>query len=80
MLDSVAGSVRLTLPSVLGAPKIVEILAGFYERAKSAAGRSINPLARDVDAFAAEWPEYVLGPNDPLSFLDPDMPCTFFGA
>jgi hypothetical protein len=29
---------------------------------------------------ADEWPEYVLGPDDPLEFLTPEMRCSFFGA
>jgi hypothetical protein len=30
--------------------------------------------------LADEWPEYVLGPSNPLTFLDPEMKCSFFGA
>jgi hypothetical protein len=33
-----------------------------------------------VDAIAVKWPEYVLGPSNPLTFLSPDMPCEFFGV
>ena len=31
-----------------------------------------------VEALANQQPEYVLGPANPLTFLWPDMPCSFF--
>jgi len=46
-----------------------------------------NSLRRTVDKgdqqekvqrLADRWPEYVLGPKNPLCFLSPDMPCSFF--
>lgn len=80
MLDGLAGTFRITLPSVLGASKVIAVLEEFHDLAHNAVGRSANPLAPDSDRLATDWPEYVLGPSDPLSFLDPDMPCTFFGA
>jgi hypothetical protein len=48
-------------------------------------GESYAPIlatmatTKAVDEFAMQWPEYVLGPSNPLTFLDPDMPCDFFG-
>lgn len=80
ILDGLGTMVRLTLPSVLGATQVIAIIDEFYDRARSAVGWSSNAFGRDTDALASEWPEYVMGPRDPLSFLDPDMPCTFFGA
>ena len=41
---------------------------------------SINPKLNVIDALAEQWPEYVLGPSNPLTFLGPDMPCSFFGV
>lgn len=35
---------------------------------------------RPYELIAAEWPHYVLPPNNPLTFLGPDMPCRFFQA
>ena len=30
--------------------------------------------------LAGEWPHYVLPPVNPLTFLHPDNPCSFFGV
>jgi hypothetical protein len=77
-LDSMREDVRLTVPSILGQTKVIELLGAFLEFAKHNVRRS--PIPEDADAVAAEWPEYVLGPRDPLSFLAPDMKCGFFGV
>jgi hypothetical protein len=79
-LSSSENSVRLTVPAVLGVTKIIKIIDRIVEIAGHHVGRSRNPLAPDSDALADEWPEYVLGPKNPLTFLDPEMKCTFFNA
>lgn len=79
-LDATESGLRITLPAVLGAAKVVEIVEAFLDAAGYAVGRSRNPVASDPTALADEWPEYVLGPRDPLTFLGPDMPCSFFGV
>ena len=33
---------------------------------------------RPFELIAAEWPHYVLPPSNPLAFLTPDCPCSFF--
>lgn len=80
MLGHGSESFRLTLPAILGAPRVIELLETFHDLAMNAVRRGPNPLAPDPDALAAEWPEYVLGPMDGLAYLAPDMPCTFFAA
>ena len=87
-LDSLARDLRFTIPAVLGAKTIVEIL----ERLVHAAEISLRParprgyevavgnLSGEtwVDTFVAKYPEYILGPSNPLTFLAPDCPCSFF--
>ena len=77
-LGSSGEDIRLTIPSILGQAKTIELLEAFLEFAQHNVRRS--PILEDADAIAAEWPEYVLGPRDPLSFLAPDMKCGFFGV
>ena len=81
-LDSFANSVRITLPSVLGAKTVIEIIKEFIEisRCYIFPGRSLGLNDDSVQRLSEEWPEYVLGPENPLTFLAPDMPCTFFGV
>lgn len=35
---------------------------------------------RPFRMIAAEWPHYVLPPGNPLTFLDPGCPCSFFSV
>lgn len=86
-----ANSIRVTVPSVAGATVVVPLLEDLVEAAHSALrpGR-IGPSdfadittdviheTRVMDGFAMQWPEYVLGPSNPLTFLDPQMPSRFF--
>lgn len=81
MLNSSARSVRLTLPALLGADRIIKIV----DRALEVAGYTVqrmparDPADRSVQLLADEWPEFVLGPDNPLTFLSPEMKCRFFG-
>jgi hypothetical protein len=56
------------------------------ERAMNAAMDSVqrgpvfNLQGKTIQGVADSWPEYVLGPANPLTFLAPDMPCNFFGV
>jgi hypothetical protein len=77
-LDSGVETIRLTVPAVLGSAKIIELLESFLETARSCLSRSGGLFS--PEAIAGQWPEYVLGPKDPMTFLAPDMPCAFFNA
>jgi hypothetical protein len=79
-LASYERSVRVTVPALLGASKVVEIVERLLKVAGYNVSRSRNPLAAEAQALADEWPEFVLGPENPLTFLSPDMKCTFFNA
>lgn len=80
-LDNLVGSVRVTIPAVLGADKLIQII----ERLIDVTGYTIrrgqtgNMSDSYVQRLAEEWPEFVLGPENPLTFLGPDNPCAFFG-
>ncbi|MBW7996825.1 MAG: hypothetical protein FVQ81_09725 [Candidatus Glassbacteria bacterium] len=80
-LDAYAGTLRLTIPSVLGAAVITDTIHRFVEMARHALRPSHAPLpGEDVASVVRTWPEYLLGPDHPFSFLGPDMPCTMFGS
>ena len=89
-LDNSARTLRLTIPAILGATIVIDI----YERLIGAAESALCPAVpwtykeavgepgneTWADAFAEQYPEYVLGPSNPLTFLGPDMPCSFFNV
>lgn len=79
-LDSFADTVRLTIPAVLGAPSIIGILERMLEIAANSVGPQQGNQAAAIQNLARKWPEYVIDDQNPLSFLAPDMPCSFFGG
>ena len=79
-LDSNAGSVRLTIPAVLGGNKIIGILKQVLEVTRYAIIPGGAMPHDRVERVLEQWPEYVIGPDNPLTFLCPDMPCSFFGV
>jgi hypothetical protein len=80
-LDSVGNAFRFTVPSCLGKDMVIELVTALHEAALNALGPEPDVIDDDrVQRLADSWPEYVLGPRNPLTFLSPDTPCTFFGA
>jgi hypothetical protein len=77
-LESDGASVRLTIPSLLGATTVIELVQYFYDAAVNAVRGGPAFDAAATNALADSWPEYVIGSNNPLTFLDPGMPCSFF--
>jgi hypothetical protein len=68
--DGGAKRFRFTAPPYLGAAKITPIVEDLYNAARDSLipGPSETP-DQAVQAFADTLPEYVLGPQNPLSFL-----------
>ena len=80
-LGSDMASVRLTVPSLLGADAIIAVIEAFHDAAmKELWPRNDIPDPVAMNELAGAWPEYVLGPDNPLTFLAPEMECSFFGA
>lgn len=76
-----ADDIRLTIPAVLGADRIIEIVERFIEVARTYIRPGGWPTYKgSIQQFAGSWPEYVLSPDNPLTFLSPDQPCSFFGV
>lgn len=77
-----AGVARLTIPSLLGSEKIIAIVTHALDVARYVVDRRGSPRPGSLSAkeLAKQWPEFVLGPDNPLTFLSPEMPCTFFAA
>lgn len=78
-LGNGATSFRITLPAILGETKLIEVIEAFHDGAQNC----VRPGADEhseaaIETRANELPEYVLSPQNPLTFLSPDMPCTFF--
>lgn len=79
LLDRHAGTIRVTLPAILGPATLTNTIRQFIEMARHAIRPSRSPFhAGGVDSVVQAWPEYVLGPDHPFSFLSPDMPCAMF--
>lgn len=83
-LDIFQATLRLTIPTVLGKTSIVEIIKMLISEARNAlrpnaASGNADQQKIFVESLVEQWPEYVLGPSSPLTFLGPGMPCSFFG-
>jgi hypothetical protein len=79
-LDQFEDTIRVTAPAVLGSEVLIPLVETLLGAARNNVRRGRNPSALDAHAVAADWPEYVLGPRDPLTYLAPDMHCSFFSA
>ena len=72
---------RVTIPAVLGTDLVNKIIVAFYDGALNTLRPGLDMLAEErVQQFADTQPEYVLGPSNPMTFLSPEMPCSFFGV
>jgi hypothetical protein len=78
-LSNMDNHVRLTLPCVLGKDRVIEIIEACLETGGYTVSRG-HYRQGQAQRIADQWPEYVLGPDNPLTFLTPDMECSFFGA
>jgi hypothetical protein len=80
-LGSDVASIRFTVPSLLGPDLIIMIVEGIHAAAVNLVRRGREELDPEgMNALAREWPEYVLGPENPLTFLGPGMECSFFNV
>ncbi len=91
ILDAGEDIIRVLLPAVLGKERLVALIEMFVQAAASALTSVYRPENTDftdwsfkerdrIQRIADRWPEYVIGPIDPIAFLDPDMPCSMFRA
>jgi hypothetical protein len=78
-LDHFPTTLRLTIPAVLGTTEVIDIVEFVTERARYNVQRG-DPIGLLPQQIADDWSELVLGPENPLTFLDPDMRCSFFGV
>lgn len=78
IFDSSCSSIRITLPSVLPLKEVIETVKAFREPVLRGIQPRIESRKDYGDIIASRWPEYVIAPSNPLSFLCPDMPCKFF--
>ena len=81
-LDTFSSSIRVTIPSVIGSNKVCEIIDDLIVFSENAIifKHHINNDDQFVQRLSEEWPEYVVGPKSPLTFLAPGMPCSFFNV
>lgn len=83
---------RILLPSMLGEEKLIVIIRAFIDAAANDiwpkreekqtdfSSETAESYINSIQAVANRWPEYVIGPQNPMSFLTPDMECSFFNA
>ncbi len=83
------GTIRMTIPAVLGIDTIVQLIERLVRWIPNAVRRSSTPVPdpetlearrEKIQALAGSWPEYVLGPKNPLVYLEPGMSCSFFNV
>ena len=79
--DISSNSLEVTIPSVLGKDQIIEITDELIKWLSNSLHSPFPRLPEDgVKALADEMPEYILNPSNPLAFLTPSVPCSFFGV
>ena len=80
ILDAHCHSIELTFPSVISIHFIIKTIDEFLKfTLGSIRPGSIRTLpGNHVEGIVANWPEYVLSPSNPLTFLSPNTPCSFF--
>ena len=80
-LDSAASSLRVTIPACLGEDAVKGLIQRFCDAVLNAmrASSGGGPDGK-VQAYADTLPEFVLGPDNPLTYLGPGMDCSFFAA
>lgn len=80
-LDDAAKDIRVTIPAILGTDKVIELVDKLVEATRYCiSSGEWPPYKGSIQTLANAWPEYVLGPENPLTFLSPDQPCSFFGV
>lgn len=81
-LDALNGNVRMTMPAVLGTRQVNKTIQGLIDWVPNSLHRSskIENHTEENERLAQEWPEYVLGPSSPLSYVTSDMPVSFFSV
>lgn len=81
-LSSSQDLVRLTVPALLGSHEVIRIVEAALEVASYTVSRAGTHLIgyRSVQDLADHSPEFILGPENPLTFLSTRMACTFFAA
>jgi hypothetical protein len=90
VLESDSDNLRIVLPSLLGKEKLIEIIDIFIQASAnelwpdrtdhSLSKEAIEAETDQVQKLVDKWPEYVIGPRNPIAFLTTDMPCTIFDA
>jgi hypothetical protein len=79
ILDQFGHGMTVTMPALLGESTVVAVIETLVRQAERCVYPSVRwELMGGIDAVVQNWPEYVIGPNNPMSFLGPDMPCSFF--
>ncbi|KYY51654.1 Swt1 family HEPN domain-containing protein [Vibrio parahaemolyticus] len=81
-LDTFSSSIRVTIPALIGSEKVCKLIDCLIQITENSMTlhRTINVDDQTVQKLSEEWPEYVVGPRNPLTFLSPDMPCSFFNV
>lgn len=76
-----ADEIRLTIPSVLGAQPVIEILEQMIDTARCCARPNEWPTYKGtIKSLTDAWPEYILEPGHALTLLTSDMPCSIFNV
>jgi len=81
-LDTFSSTARVTIPAIIGGDKVCKIVDNLIKITENSmtVHRPINSDDQTVQRLSEEWPEYVVGPKNPLTFLGPDMPRSFFNV
>lgn len=71
-------SIEVMVPSVIGHDLLASTIDCFLDRCIESASPGERADMQRLDQIADKWPEYVLGPSNPMGLLDENMPCSIF--
>jgi hypothetical protein len=89
-LNDFGDNIRIILPSLLDKDELINTFDSFIYSAeyclrlvnseKDLSDEAFEERTNQVQAIADQWPEYIIGPRNPISFLEPEMECSFFNV
>lgn len=73
-----SGRVDVSIPSVLGEEVLRNTITTLWSSCREAVFISSPANSIDIEVIVQQWPEYIIGPSNPLLFVDSTMPSPMF--
>lgn len=83
-LSDLSDGIRVTIPVKNGTKENISLIKELIDHAVYSIRLShienVEENSLYVQRLSKKYPEYILGPDNPLTFLSSDCPCSFFGV